>query len=256
MAMVNRSLLLRARPANLVSTDSFLLVETRLKEKLEADQVLIRVDYLTVGPKSNALVNQHEQKPGETLPAYGVGTVLSSGGRQFAKGNQVVGFLGAQEYAIMYMREVTKLPAGVNAADYLTKFGLEAITAYLSLTKHGNLKPGCLVGVSGASGALGSAAVQIAKHMGARVLCITSSDAKCQYLKDVLHADICINHNSTENLSADVQQKAGPGIDVFVDTVGGEVLNSVLPSMKTFGRVLLCGSLGYLGIPQPVVQIA
>lgn len=254
--MVNRCLLLRARPANLVSTDNFLLVETRVQEKLEADQVLIKVDNLTVGRKSNALVNEQEQRLGETLPAYGVGTVLRSGARQFAKGDQVIGFLGAQEYAIMYTREVTKLPAGVNAADYLTKYGLEAITAYLSLTKHGNLKPGCLVGVSGASGAVGTAAVQIAKNLGARVLCITSSDAKCQYLKDVLHADICLNYNATENLSAEIQQKAGKGIDVFIDTMGGNILNAVLRNMKTFGRVIICGSLRDLGISQPLVQVA
>lgn len=256
MAVVNRSLLLRTRPAGLVTPDMFLTVETRLKEQLDADQVLVKVDYLTVSPKLYAVISGEKERLGETVPAYGVGTVIRSGTRQFAKGDQVVGFLGTQEYAILYVREVAKLPAGANPIDYLTRYGLEAITAYLGITKLGKIKPGCLVAVSGASGALGSIAVQIAKHMGAQVLCITSSDAKCQYLKEVLKADICINYNATQNLSAELQQVVGKGIDLFIDTVGGQILNSVLRNIKTFGRVILCGSLSDLGIPQPMVQVA
>ena len=251
--MVSRTLLLRSRPAGLASADNFLLVEARLQEKLDTDQVLVKVEYLSVGPRTYAAMRNQGQRLGETIPAYGVGTVVQSGSSRFAKGDQVVGFFGTQEYAVVYLREISKLPAGAKAVDYITKYGLEALTAYFGIKKYADLKPGCVVAVSGAGGAVGSAAVQIAKHLGAQVVGIASSETNCQYLKDILKVDLCAYEGP--NLTSELQSKHPKGIDIFIDTKGGSALNSVLPCMKTFGRVVLCGSLHDIGIRQGLVQV-
>ena len=99
---------------------------------------------------------------------------------------------------------------------------------------------GDTVVVSAAAGATGSAAAEIARIQGARVLGIAGTEEKCRWLTDDVGLDGAINHR-TEDIVARLRELAPKRVDVFFDNVGGEVLNAVMARLAMHARVVLCG---------------
>jgi len=106
--------------------------------------------------------------------------------------------------------------------------------------------------VSGAAGATGSIAGQIAKIKGCRVICTAGSKEKCDWLVTEAHFDAAIDYKS-EDLRARLSALCPNGIDVFFDNVGGAVLNEVLARINLNARIALCGSISIYdaSVPQP-----
>jgi len=107
------------------------------------------------------------------------------------------------------------------------------------------LRPGEVIFISGAAGAVGSIACQIAKLMGATVIASAGGVEKCAYLKQ-LGIEKVIDYKKTEDLSQALAEIAPSGIDAYFDNVGGDHLDAALASAKTFARFALCGMIsGY-----------
>ena len=104
----------------------------------------------------------------------------------------------------------------------------------------GKIKPGETVVVSGAAGAVGSTACQIAKVKGAKVIGIAGSEEKCRWLTQDLGIDAALNYKS-EKFYEDFKSVVGY-FDVFFDNVGGEILNFALTRMNKKARIALCGT--------------
>lgn len=115
------------------------------------------------------------------------------------------------------------------------------MTAYFGLLDIGDPKPGELVVVSGAAGATGSVACQIAKLKGARVVGIAGSDDKVQWLKE-LGCDEALNYKDPE-YAAKFKVATKEYIDVFFDNVGGDILDIALGRAKPHARFVLCGGI-------------
>ncbi|XP_030753536.1 prostaglandin reductase 1-like [Sitophilus oryzae] len=123
--------------------------------------------------------------------------------------------------------------------------GMPGNTAYFGLIDICQPKAGETVVVSGAAGAVGHHAGQIAKILGCRVIGIAGSDEKIKWLKDELGFDAVINYK-TQDVAKVLPEIAPEKIDVYFDNVGGEISAIVLKNMKVFGRVSVCGSIsGY-----------
>jgi NADPH-dependent curcumin reductase CurA len=119
------------------------------------------------------------------------------------------------------------------------------LTAYFGLEKIGNVKPGETVVVSGAAGATGSVAGQIAKIKGARVVGIAGSDEKCEWLKSELKFDEALNYKSA-TFREDFKKATPKFVDVYWDNVGGEILELALGRAAFKSRFIMCGSIsGY-----------
>src|SRR5260370_10486091 len=116
----------------------------------------------------------------------------------------------------------------------------------------GKIKGGETVVVSGAAGATGSVAGQIAKIRGCRVRGPAGGKSKCDWLVNEAHFDAAIDYKS-EDLGARLSELCPEGIDVFFDNVGGEVLNEVLARINVNARIVLCGSISTAdaATPQP-----
>jgi NADPH-dependent curcumin reductase CurA len=107
----------------------------------------------------------------------------------------------------------------------------------------GQAKAGDNILVSGAAGASGSIACQIAKASGARVVGIAGGKDKCQHLVSKLGLDDCIDYKSTSDLSTAIANSFPDGVDLFFDNVGGQTLDCALENMAIGGRIVISGSI-------------
>lgn len=130
--------------------------------------------------------------------------------------------------------------------------GTSAFTSYFGIRDIAAVEDGDNVVVSAAAGGVGSIAGQIAKLMGARVIGIAGSAAKCSWLVDDLGFDEAIDYK-TEDVAARLAACCPNGIDVFFDNVGGEILDDALQNLAFGARVIVCGliSTEYEKVPPP-----
>ncbi|MDP1900511.1 MAG: NADPH:quinone oxidoreductase family protein [Rubrivivax sp.] len=153
---------------------------------------------------------------------------------------------GFATHACVSAAQVLPLPAGfaiTDAAAFTFTYG----TSHHALIDRGQLQPGETVLVLGAAGGVGTAALQIAKAAGARVIAAASTDEKCARCRE-LGADATLNYRR-ENLRESLKAlTGGKGPDVVYDPVGGELAEPVLRSIAWRGRYLVVGFAGG-GIP-------
>lgn len=185
---------------------------------------------------------------GDTMRASTVGEVVVPVGPH-QQGDLVMGRGGWQEYYAAPASELmpVRLPVGIPVNAALGLLGVTGLTAYFGLLNIGEPKAGETVLVSGAAGATGSAAAQIAKHcVGCRVVGIAGGPEKCRVLVEELGLDAAIDYKAEPDLAKAITKACPKGVDVYFDNVGGEQLNAALRRMRLFGRVVMCGAIsGY-----------
>ena len=131
--------------------------------------------------------------------------------------------------------------------------GMPGLTAYFGLKEIGKLQPGETIVISGAAGAVGIVAGQLAKIQGCRVIGITGDEKKKQYLLEELHFDGVINYKTTPNLDLEIATLAPSGVDVYFDNVGGEISDAVLSQINKNARIIICGQISlYNATTQPM----
>ncbi len=253
----NRAFHLVQRPRGEVRADGFELRESAVP-KLEDGQALVRVLMLSLDPTIRGWLNEADTylpavKIGEVVRAGGVGEIVESRSERYKVGDRVFGMTGWQEWAIAEqgLGAMNVLPPGVEPADALGVFGITGMTAYFGMLDVAKPVSGDTVFVSGAAGATGSVAGQIAKIQGCRVVGTAGTDEKCAWVKDELGFDDCINYK-TEDVGARLDAACPKGIDVYFDNVGGEILQLALARLRQGARIALCGGIsGYNELDPP-----
>ncbi len=253
MSETNRQWLLGKRPAGMVKESDFELHPAAIPKPGEG-QVLVRTRWLAFEP---AMRGWMEDRPsyippvaiGEVMRGMTVGEVVESRLEGYAPGDLVTGMTGWQEWAVGD-RGLRKLPEGTEPSLALSVLGLTGITAYFGLLDIGQLKQGDVVVVSGAAGATGSVAGQIAKLKGCRVVGIAGGAEKCAWLTDKGHFDAAIDYKS-EDVGARLSALCPDGIDVFFDNVGGQILDEVLARIARGARIVICGSISRYNLEEP-----
>jgi NADPH-dependent curcumin reductase CurA len=249
----NRQWLLRARPVGLVKESDFELRSAPVPQPSDG-QVLVRNRWLAFEP---AMRGWMEDRPsymppvaiGEVMRGMSVGEVVESKLAGFVPGDLVSGMLGWQEWALC-TNNARKLPPGIHPTLALSVLGPTGVTAYFGLLDVGKAEAGDVVVVSGAAGATGSVAGQIAKRKGCRVIGIAGGPAKCAWLTQEAHFDAAIDYKS-EDVGARLSALCPDGIDVFFDNVGGPVLDEVLARIARGARIVLCGSISRYSLEEP-----
>src|ERR1700736_1887392 len=190
---------------------------------------------------------------GEVMRSLAVGQVLESRRPDFKLGDLVRGSFGWQDYAAAGGNSffgMHKGSPGVPPNLALSLFGLNGLTAYFGITEIGQVKAGETVVVSGAAGATGSVAGQIAKTKGSRVIGTAGGKEKCAWLVNEAHFDAAIDYTS-EDIGARLSALCPDGIDVFFDNVGGTVLNEERARINLKARIALCGSISKSDTSEP-----
>ncbi|KAJ4263306.1 hypothetical protein NW762_006124 [Fusarium torreyae] len=173
---------------------------------LKDGEILVEALYLSLDPTMRGWIEDTRSylppvQIGEVMRGTSAARVLASKSERAKEGDIVASFGGWSEYSILSedQFEPTSSFLGVQEPqDYLSTLGITSLTAWVGMTKIGKPKPGELVVVSGAAGATGSVAGQIAKICGARVVGIAGSDEKCQWLVKSLGFDHAINYKSKD----------------------------------------------------------
>ena len=243
----NQQYLLATRPVGAPTRDTFELVETDLREP-GPGEVLVKVKYLSIDPAMRGWMNDAKSyiPPvgiGEVMRALGVGEVVASQHPGFAVGDHVNGALGVQRYFLGEPKGFYKVdPQQAPLPRYLSALGMTGMTAYFALLAVGQPKAGETVVLSGAAGAVGSVAGQIAKLKGCRVIGIAGGADKCRFLIDELGFDGAIDYKH-EDVAAGLKRECPKGVDVYFDNVGGDILDAVLGRISVGARVVICGAI-------------
>jgi NADPH-dependent curcumin reductase CurA len=258
MTEANRRILLASRPSGLVTAADLREDDTVPVPEPGEGEALVRVQLLSIDPTIRTWM---DDAPGY-LPPIGLGEVVRSGGigqvvasrsARYREGDLVFGMTGWQEYVLAdeAAAAMTTLPAGVDPAAALGVFGVTGMTAYFGLLDIGQPRPGDTVVVSGAAGATGSVAGQLARIEGAgTVVGIAGSAEKCAWLTDGLGFDHAIDYRH-DDIAARLRATCPDGIDVYFDNVGGPILDLCLARLAMKARVVLCGAISQYNEDRP-----
>lgn len=245
----NRQLRLRRRPAGLPSPEDFELTEEPAPVPGEG-QVLVRTLLLSIDPAMRGWVaegpNYVQAVPvGGVMRSFGLAEVVQSRNRRFKPHDIVFALPGWQEWGVLDEHDILRHvdPDMAPLSAWLGVLGLNGLTAYVGMVDIGRPKPGETVLVSSAAGSVGSAAGQVARILGARVVGLTSTDEKRDLCLRVFGFDDCINYRHVPDLSAAVAEACPHGVDVYFDSVGGLTLDAAIDNMNIGGRIPVCGTI-------------
>jgi NADPH-dependent curcumin reductase CurA len=218
-------------------------------------EVLVKTTLLSLDPASRAWMAGRTYRamlqPGEVMAGWGLGEVIKSNDPKFAAGDLVSGEYGWQQFAALPARALTKHDRRHKPEHILGVFGITGLTAYFGMLDVGRPRPGETVLVSGAAGAVGSIAAQIAKIAGCRVVGTTKGAEKCKWLVDDLGFDAAVDYTAPD-LNAEIRKACPAGIDVYFDNTGGDVLSVALARMNLWGRVACCGNISQYNSAAPM----
>jgi NADPH-dependent curcumin reductase len=248
-AQVNRRWLLKSRPSGMVDPSHFDWSEAEVPQPGDGE-FLVRNLYLSLDPAMRTWMTAVRSyippvEIGEVMRGACVGEVLESRHEGYRPGERVLGTFGWQEYAVSDgggAIPVNKVPGDVPPTMPLSVLGITSLTAYFGLKEIGQPKEGETVVVSGAAGATGSVAGQLAKRWGCRVIGIAGGAEKCEWLTGELGFDGAIDYKG-ENVNERLRELCPKGLDVFFDNVGGDTLEAALGNLARHARIVLCGAI-------------
>ncbi len=254
---LSREIQLAARPQGAPKASDFSLVERELGQPGEGE-VLVRNLYLTVDPYMRGRMNDVKSYTppfalGETMTGGAVGEVTVSRAENLSVGDLVLHDQGWRTHALLPAGAARKLTLqhGLSPSAYLGILGMPGLTAYAGLLEVAAFKPGDVVFVSGAAGAVGSAVGQIARLKGAgRVIGSAGSPDKVAHLTNNLGFDAAFNYKG-DSVAGQLRKATPDGIDVYFDNVGGDHLEAALSAFNPFGRTALCGAISQYNAAQP-----
>jgi NADPH-dependent curcumin reductase CurA len=252
----SREIHLKSRPTGMPSADDFALVTTTVPEP-EEGEVRVRNLWMSVDPYMRGrMYDRKSYAPPFQIDApmdgAAVGVVESSRHPKFAGGDQVTHRLGWREAFVAPGTELLKIdPSIAPVQAFLGALGMPGLTAWVGMLEIGQLRKGDHVFISGAAGAVGMVACQIAKIHDCTVVGSAGSDEKVGWLRDEAGVDSPFNYKTIGNIHSFLPSVAGDGFDLYFDNVGGDHLEAALLSMKDFGRVALCGMIDQYNVAVP-----
>jgi hypothetical protein len=245
----SREIRLASRPSGIPSAANFTLAQIELAPPQEG-QVLVRNRYMSVDPYMRGRMNAGKSyvppfELGKPLEGGAVGEVLESRAEGFKPGDAVTSSFGWREYFIASPKELHQVSREIQPLSvYLGALGMTGMTAWAGLHSV-EIRAGETVFISGAAGAVGSVAGQLAKLRGCRVIGSAGSLEKVLFLREECGFDTAFDYK-VGSILEQLNVEAPDGIDVYFDNVGGEALEAALSALRVHGRIIACGGIsGY-----------
>ena len=255
-AIISREIRLASRPKGIPTAANFKRAQAELKS-LPDQQVLVRNLYMSVDPYMRGRMNDGKSyvppfEIGKVLEGGAVGEVVESRTKEFKVGDAVVSNFGWREYFTASPKDLHPVSRAVQPLSvYLGALGMTGMTAWAGLNLV-EVKAGDVIYISGAAGAVGNVAGQLAKIRGCKVIGSAGSMEKVKFLREECGFDIAFDYK-TGPVIEQLKVEAPDGIDVYFDNVGGEALEAALSMLHVHGRIIACGGIsGYNEeIPRP-----
>jgi NADPH-dependent curcumin reductase CurA len=237
-----------SRPVGVPTAEDFATVEVALAA-LGEDEVRVRNEYVSVDPYMRGRMSDSKSyippfELGETMTGGAVGRVVESTSDALPVGSAVLHSLGWRDLAQGPAGHFSALPeTDLPLSVFLGAAGMTGLTAYAGLKRVAGLKEGDIVFISGAAGAVGSIAGQVARKLGAsRVIGSAGSDEKVALLREKYGYDDAFNYKDAP-VRKQLRSVTPDGIDVYFDNVGGDHLEAALDRLNRGGRAALCGAI-------------
>jgi NADPH-dependent curcumin reductase CurA len=241
------AVVLRQRPRAMIGAGDLEVVELPVRSPRDGE-VTFRTIYTSVDPYQLGMlrgngITSSDLRIGDVVPANSVGEVINSMDPRAPVGSLVAVYSGWREYVTTRLNpsEIADRRLG-DAADWISILNTPGVTAYIGLHDVGNVSAGQTVLVNAAAGAVGGAAVQIAKAANAKVIAVAGGAMRSEHTR-TLGADFALDYMDAgfaQNLK-DAAAQSG-GIDLFFDNVGGQQLAATLPMLATGSTAVLCGA--------------
>jgi NADPH-dependent curcumin reductase CurA len=257
--IISREIQLMSRPTGMPTPANFILTQTKL-EPLQDGQVLVRNLYISVDPYMRGRMNGGKSyvppfELGKPMSGGAVGEVVESHAPEFQPGDVVTSNYGWREYFIATPQELHPVSRDIQPLSvYLGALGMTGLTAWAGLYLV-DVKADDVIFISGAAGAVGNVAGQLAKIHGCEVIGSAGSLEKVKFLREECGFDIAFDYKTSPVIPVIEQLNLAAlnGIDVYFDNVGGEMLEAALSALRVNGRIIACGGIsGYNAeMPQP-----
>jgi len=234
------------RPEGRPDHDAFDLRTTEIEPG--PGEALVRTQYLSVDPymRDRMRAGESYSEPwdvGDPLRGGVVGEVVAAEGAGVEPGQTVVGNLEWADYSVAAGADLTPVDTGgLPVSTALSVLGMPGRTAYFGLREVAQPRAGDTVVVSGAAGAVGSVAGQLAALQGADVIGVAGSPEKTDWLTDDLGFDGAIDYER-EDVGERLDDLAPDGVDVYFDNVGGPITDAVFARLAVDARVAVCGQI-------------
>jgi NADPH-dependent curcumin reductase CurA len=245
----SREIRLASRPQEMPTAANFTCARIELKT-LPDQQVLVRNLFMSVDPYMRGRMNDRKSyvppfEIGKALEGGAVGEVIESRAKEFEAGDAVISNFGWREYCIASPKDLHPVRREVQPLSvYLGALGMTGMTAWVGLNLV-EVKAGDVIYISGAAGAVGNVAGQLAKLRGCKVIGSAGSMQKVKFLREECGFDIAFDYK-TGPVVDQLSVEAPDGIDVYFDNVGGESLEAALSALRVHGRIIACGGIsGY-----------
>ena len=253
MANGNREIRLVARPRGVPDESLFELAESPLAEPA-AGQLLIRNSFISVDPYMRGRMNDVRSYVapftlGEAMSGGAVGRIEASRNPDWQEGDWVVHMLGWREWSLSDGHGLRRIDTSYGpVSTALGVLGMPGMTAWWGINQMAVLRDGESVFVSGAAGAVGSAAAQLARLRGAKVVGSAGSPEKIAWLREL--GVEAFDYHQTPPREA-LRELAPDGVDVYFDNVGGDHLEAAIGAMRPFGRIVACGAISRYSDVEP-----
>ncbi|CAI0460448.1 unnamed protein product [Linum tenue] len=220
---------------------------------LPAGHVLAQTLWLSVDPFLRSMMSGTvdglylpQLDLGQVVKTFGIAKVVKSGDENYREGDVFLNpFQPVAEYAVLpanpaLLRKID-VTGQISPLDNLSCLGVAGFAAWLGIVLLGDPKPGTNVFISAAGGGVGMVAGQLAKLRGCTVIGSTGSDKKVQLIKDEFGYDDAFNYNKEADFDVALTKYFPNGIDLYLDNVGGTMLEAVLNHVNSHAKVILCG---------------
>ena len=250
----SKEIQLISRPTGIPTSANFNLAVTTIPA-LQQGEVLVRNLYMSVDPYMRGRMNETKSyvppfELGKAMDGGAVGEVVESLDNGFKAGDAVVSRLGWREYFIAQPTELRAVSRDIEPLSvYLSALGMTGMTAWAGLNLV-DVKAGDVIFISGAAGAVGNVAGQLAKLKGCIVIGSAGSPEKVQFLLNECGFDHAFNYNAGAMLPQ-LNLAAPDGIDVYFDNVGGVALEAALSALRIHGRIIACGGISSYNESKP-----
>jgi NADPH:quinone reductase len=253
----NRRVTLASRPVGFPKKSDFAVDEVDVVSP-GAGEVLVRVLWASVDPYQRGRMSEARSysaplELGDVITSQSLGEVVESGDARLAVGDLVVGQLGWQEYAVARGGTLRTVPPQLEPSTLaLHVVGATGFTAYFGLFDVGRPRAGDTVVVSGAAGAVGQVAGQLAGLSGCRTVGIAGGPEKVGDLTEVYGYDVAVDYENDDVAEA----LRGEHVDVYFDNVGGAISQAVHRRLNVGARIVICGQIAHYNDakPEPTFQ--
>jgi len=246
--MTTEQIILAFRPTGMPTLSNFTFETIDLPE-IQSGQVLLKGWYYSVDPYMRGRMNDAKSysppfQIDKPIEGGVIAIVTESKSNLYKKGDVVLGMLPWRKDMIVSEKDIHKIDTTLTPAGYyLGILGMPGLTAYFGIMHIGKPKATDTVVISGAAGAVGIVAGQIAKIQGCRVIGIAGSDEKVKVIMEEFGFDGGINYKTEKNIQKAVADLCPNGVDIYFDNVGGEISDAVISNLNFHARIALCGQI-------------